>query len=361
MSCNKGEVPSHHVKQEYCETRPKYRRGKRKTAVRVFTINAESKYLIISGVPCTGLESDLVKLFASHGNLQQCKELKDYPKEEFTQVYLIQYHHIQSAKSAKRKLDEHYFFGGMLHICYAPEYETVEDTREKITHRRHSVTSRVKFLQKEDRQQNKKKETRKLAKIAKKKVNKSVQLPEKEKVALLNLNGAQVNLSKPPIPTLPPNFVNSIPLNSNGIPLSLPPPPLPDKPFNAFSLRNERQKFLRPPLSNPKILEKETKACDLSSCSVNTKPKLKPKSGYFYEKVLHELKIKPDIFKASTLPVEKPHNQNKMNKLFIKPPPFLPRTQELKQLDEINSVETTRDGKIPLLGSYIHESTSSEK
>ena len=31
------------------------------------------------------------------------------------------------------------FYGGVLHICYAPEYETVEDTREKLSERRQQV------------------------------------------------------------------------------------------------------------------------------------------------------------------------------------------------------------------------------
>lgn len=44
-----------------------------------------------------------------------------------------------SCRAAKRNLDERSFFGGLLHVCYAPEYETVEDTREKLLDRRRYV------------------------------------------------------------------------------------------------------------------------------------------------------------------------------------------------------------------------------
>lgn len=36
-------------------------------------------------------------------------------------------------------MDEKSFFGGLLHVCYAPEYETVEDTRLKLQDRRRYV------------------------------------------------------------------------------------------------------------------------------------------------------------------------------------------------------------------------------
>jgi len=44
---------------------------------------------------------------------------------------------------AKRKLDDYEFCGGKLHVCYAPEYETVEDTRAKLDNRRRAVARRI--------------------------------------------------------------------------------------------------------------------------------------------------------------------------------------------------------------------------
>lgn len=36
-------------------------------------------------------------------------------------------------------MDKKSFYGGILHVCYAPEYETVEDTRQKLQDRRRYV------------------------------------------------------------------------------------------------------------------------------------------------------------------------------------------------------------------------------
>lgn len=45
-------------------------------------------------------------------------------------------------RAAKRKMDEQSFFGGLLHVCYAPEFETVEETRKKLRERK-SYIARV--------------------------------------------------------------------------------------------------------------------------------------------------------------------------------------------------------------------------
>lgn len=40
-------------------------------------------------------------------------------------------------------MDEKSFYGGVLHVCYVPEYETVEDTRLKLQDRRRYVIRAV--------------------------------------------------------------------------------------------------------------------------------------------------------------------------------------------------------------------------
>ena len=50
---------------------------------------------------------------------------------------------INSARVAKKKLDNHSFFGKPLHVCYAPEYETVQDTREKLHQRRKIIAQKT--------------------------------------------------------------------------------------------------------------------------------------------------------------------------------------------------------------------------
>lgn len=45
---------------------------------------------------------------------------------------------------AKRFLDTKNFFGGILHVFYAPELETVVETRKKLIQRRKDVAVRIK-------------------------------------------------------------------------------------------------------------------------------------------------------------------------------------------------------------------------
>ncbi|XP_015264174.1 PREDICTED: RNA-binding protein 48 [Gekko japonicus] len=131
-----GGVYQHHAQRAVCASRAKYREGRRPRAVKVYTINLESRYLLIQGVPALGVMKELVELFALYGTIEEYNPLDDYPAEEFTEVYLIKFQKIQSARVAKRKLDERSFFGSLLHVCYAPEFETVQETREKLQDRR---------------------------------------------------------------------------------------------------------------------------------------------------------------------------------------------------------------------------------
>nr|KAF6470215.1 RNA binding motif protein 48 [Molossus molossus] len=131
-----GGLFEHHVQRAVCDTRAKYREGRRPRAVRVYTINLESRYLLIQGVPAVGAMKELVERFALYGAIEQYNALDEYPAEDFTEVYLIKFMNLQSARTAKRKMDEQSFFGGLLHVCYAPEFETVEETRKKLQERK---------------------------------------------------------------------------------------------------------------------------------------------------------------------------------------------------------------------------------
>uniref|UniRef100_U3EN38 RNA-binding protein 48 n=1 Tax=Callithrix jacchus TaxID=9483 RepID=U3EN38_CALJA len=139
-----GNVFDHHVQRAVCDTRAKYREGRRPRAVKVYTINLESQYLLIQGVPAVGAMKELVERFALYGPIEQYNALDEYPAEDFTEVYLIKFVNLQSARTAKRKMDEQSFFGGLLHVCYAPEFETVEETRKKLAVRKAYVVRTTK-------------------------------------------------------------------------------------------------------------------------------------------------------------------------------------------------------------------------
>ena len=139
MATKEDIVEPHHKQQEFCLNRPKYRQGRKLTSVKVFTINDESKYLLVVNIPSIDIEKELMVLCQKFGNLEDFRLLKEYPCEKFTVTYLVKYKFLRNARYAKKQLDGKSFFGEILHVCYCPEYETIDDVREKITEREKSV------------------------------------------------------------------------------------------------------------------------------------------------------------------------------------------------------------------------------
>ncbi|CAG8749429.1 14076_t:CDS:2 [Gigaspora margarita] len=119
--------------------RPKYRAGRKPTAVKIYTVNHESRYLVVENVPALGLSKELLELFSLYGAIEEYRYLDDYPCEKFTDVYWIKFQSIAEARVAKRKVDDHSFFSSYLRVRYGPEYETIEDTRQKLQDRRKVV------------------------------------------------------------------------------------------------------------------------------------------------------------------------------------------------------------------------------
>ncbi|XP_044179793.1 uncharacterized protein LOC114955329 [Acropora millepora] len=137
-------VKTHHRKNPLSYNRAKYREAQWERAVKVYTINLESKYILVQGVPAVGASKELVELFALYGAISHY--WMTYPAEPFTEVYWIKFQRISSARVAKKRLDNRSFFGGILHVCYAPEFETVEDTREKLQERRKVIAKKTREL-----------------------------------------------------------------------------------------------------------------------------------------------------------------------------------------------------------------------
>ncbi|KAL8253642.1 hypothetical protein R6Q59_031863 [Mikania micrantha] len=111
-------------------------------AVRVYTVCDESKYLIVRNVPALGCGDELRKLFGGYGEIDEFLPLDDEDCEPFTDVYWIKFHQINNARFAKRKLDESVFIGNRLQVSYAPQYESLSDTKEKLDIRRKDVLAR---------------------------------------------------------------------------------------------------------------------------------------------------------------------------------------------------------------------------
>ncbi|XP_041479198.1 uncharacterized protein LOC121426859 [Lytechinus variegatus] len=136
-------------RQNDCTNRPLYRDGRRGTAVKVFTINQESRYLLVHGVPDINVTDELLKLLSLYGKIEEYRTLDESDAEEFTKTHWIKYADISAARVAKRKMDDSSFYGGFLHVTYAPEYETIDDTRKKLQQRRMDIARRLRKLAQE--------------------------------------------------------------------------------------------------------------------------------------------------------------------------------------------------------------------
>lgn len=112
-------------------------------AVCVYTVCDESRYLIVRNVPALGCGDDLLKLFANYGDVEECKPMDAEDCEQFTDVYWIKFRLISNARFAKRKLDEFVFLGNHLLVSYAPQFESLDDTKDKLEGRRKEILARL--------------------------------------------------------------------------------------------------------------------------------------------------------------------------------------------------------------------------
>ncbi|XP_073813195.1 RNA-binding protein 48 [Musca autumnalis] len=141
----------HHKQYRYCTTRLKYRQGRELKAVKVYTVANESSHLLCFGVPKINLYNELKQSFRKFGELCHVHNVtselveKGAELEAFTEVFWIKFKKIFDARKAKKYLDAKEFYGGILHISYAPEYETLEELRNKLNHRISELKYRLKF------------------------------------------------------------------------------------------------------------------------------------------------------------------------------------------------------------------------
>lgn len=70
----------------------------------VYTINLESRYLMVQGVPAIGVMTELIQLCALYGVVEEYRPLDEYPTEEFTEVYLVKFQKLTSARCSVYEL-----------------------------------------------------------------------------------------------------------------------------------------------------------------------------------------------------------------------------------------------------------------
>lgn len=64
--------------------------------------------------------------------------------EMFTDCYKIEFEKLEHARRAKKFSDAKSMYGGILHISYSPEHETIDELRQKLNQRRAEVRFRIK-------------------------------------------------------------------------------------------------------------------------------------------------------------------------------------------------------------------------
>lgn len=101
-----------------------------------YTINSESTHLLIFGVPKINLRQELKSLLQKYGKIKYLLVSPSYPSEEFTECFHVNFENLQSARKAKKSVDMRSFYGSVLHVCYAPELEICQETKEKLNQRR---------------------------------------------------------------------------------------------------------------------------------------------------------------------------------------------------------------------------------
>lgn len=108
----------------------------------------ESQHLLIFGVPKINIQQELKKRVERFGAIEHIRNVtqdiseSSFPLEAFTEVYWIKFREIVNARKCKRYLDAKQFYGGILHISYAPEYETQCELRDKLHKRMLEVKHR---------------------------------------------------------------------------------------------------------------------------------------------------------------------------------------------------------------------------
>uniref|UniRef100_A0A1Q3F253 Putative rna-binding protein 48 n=1 Tax=Culex tarsalis TaxID=7177 RepID=A0A1Q3F253_CULTA len=146
---------SHHVRYEYCHNRPAYRASRKQTAVKAYSVASESRHLLVFGVPQIDLVRELKVELRRYGTVQLVQNVTEAVKatgsvdiEPFTDVFHVQFEKLDRARRAKKLLDAKNFYGGILHLSYAPERESVEELRQKLAQRRREIAFRVPKQQK---------------------------------------------------------------------------------------------------------------------------------------------------------------------------------------------------------------------
>ncbi|KAE8973705.1 hypothetical protein PR003_g27153 [Phytophthora rubi] len=126
-------------------------------SVRVFTVANESRYVVVRNVPALGVIEDLLKRLSLYGKVceyrlldhaddrQAALQFEDVADEddEFMDTVWVQYETVNNTRHAKARGVQKPFYGNRLQISYAPQFESREDTADKLAKRRQLLQRRA--------------------------------------------------------------------------------------------------------------------------------------------------------------------------------------------------------------------------
>lgn len=125
--------------------RPEYRDSREPRAVKVYTTAQESRFLVFDNVPSLGVIDQLIRTCRKFGRVMEHRVLDEHPNAtDLTDVVWVAFDTLASGRRAKQKLDDTPFFAQLLRVSYAPEYETMEDIRQKLVDRTVNVIRSMK-------------------------------------------------------------------------------------------------------------------------------------------------------------------------------------------------------------------------
>ncbi|KAK1945330.1 RNA-binding protein 48 [Phytophthora citrophthora] len=126
-------------------------------SVRVFTIANESRFVVVRNVPALGVIEELLKRLSLYGKVCEYRlldhaddreaalqfEHSANDESEFTDTVWVEYETVNNARHAKNRGVQKPFYGNRLQICYAPQYESRQDTVDKLAQRRQLLLRRA--------------------------------------------------------------------------------------------------------------------------------------------------------------------------------------------------------------------------
>lgn len=92
-------------------------------------------------MPKINLQQELKQRLLKFGKFYHVRNVttdilaKQMDVEQFTEVFWVKFQRIYDARKCKRFLDAKEFYGGILHISYAPEHESQDELKNKLNQR----------------------------------------------------------------------------------------------------------------------------------------------------------------------------------------------------------------------------------